>query len=322
MFLCHQVLYFHLHSLCSTSSDINFNYSLSNFTSLSLINSLSLCSCTIYILLSLPQSLWESPVLWFCWWSRVLLLTWLIWRRRISEPTACSGTHPSSLWYKCLLLSILPPYITKECLVHLQYFQEIKHIDVGLFPFFPINLFSSFQLRAVWIGLFTPPDSTYTMSWLARCEESHDFFSPYSSFFFFSFEWSSASQLHARSHSTQQASPEDTDYFLLSSDNYLSRDNLFDTRRVQDDCTHFTRHVCSMSLLERSRLEFMHQLTHWYSLFPIDFTSAIPYLCDIVRDTPDLCLYLGFPLCFLKGLSEVYWKQEKRSWLEMDELHF
>ncbi len=68
-------------------------------------------------------------------------------------------------------------------------------------------------------------------------------------------------------------------------------------------------------LLERSRLEFMRQLTHWYSLFPIDFTSVIPYLCK-VQDTPDLCLNLGSPLCFLHTLEEDYPRSIERSWLK------
>ncbi len=69
--------------------------------------------------------------------------------------------------------------------------------------------------------------------------------------------------------------------------------------------------VSGEGLLERSRLEFMRQLTLLYSLFSIDdFTTVIPYLRDIVRDTPDLCLNLGFPLCFLHTLYEVYRKKE------------
>ncbi len=317
---------------------------------------------------------------------------------QLKKPIVQRSLDPSSLDIgvvpESLLLSILPPYITKECLVHLQYCQEIKHSDVGLFPSLPAQSQSNQSLLFFPAlcsvdksasSLSTPPDFTYTMGWLARCEDSHDFFSPRFLHVLllrmvFRFTLSATC-----SDSTQQASPEDTDfqrlckmwksgvywlmeegvecmvelvdtnkgvvvvtkssenkihhcvaifnqiircvmeakdefcpsihprYFLLSStdpDNYLNRDNMFDVRRVHDVLFSQNRdYVASISgegLLERSRLEFMRQLTHWHSLFPIDFSSVIPYLRDIVKDTPDLCLHLGFPLSFLHTLEEDY----------------
>ncbi len=50
----------------------------------------------------------------------------------------------------------------------------------------------------------------------------------------------------------------------------------------------------------------MRQLTPWYSIFPIDFTSVIPYLRDIVKETSDLCTHLGFPLNFFHILEKNY----------------
>ncbi len=312
------------------------------------------------------------------------------------ESTFERSLDPSNLdigvVHESLLLRVLPPYITKECLVHLQYCQEIKHSDVGLFPSFPVQSNQSLlffpalcSVDKSAASLSTPQDFTYTMGWLARCEDSHDFFSPRFLHVLllrmvFRFTLSAT-----RSHSTQQASPEDTDfqrlckmwksgvhwlmeegvectvelvdtnkgvvvvtkssenriqhcvgvfnqiircvmeakdefcpsihprYFLLAStdpDKYRSRDNLFDVRGVQDVFTSQDKsHVLSVSgkeLLKRSRLECMRQLTYWHSLFPIDFDSVILYLRDIVNDTSDLCIRLGFSFSIFKTLERNY----------------
>ncbi len=91
--------------------------------------------------------------------------------------------------------------------------------------------------------------------------------------------------------------------YLLDStdpDDYLSRDNLFDMRCVEKILTSpqdekMIISVTGKRTMKRSRLECMRQLTPWYSLFPIDFTSVIRYLQDIVSGTLDLCTHLGFP---------------------------
>ncbi len=87
-----------------------------------------------------------------------------------------------------LLLNILPPYITKECLVHLQFCQEIKYSDIGLFPSLSVESDSLDQFLLFFPALCsvdkghgflsTPSDFTYTIGWLAECEDSHDFFPP------------------------------------------------------------------------------------------------------------------------------------------------
>ena len=77
-----------------------------------------------------------------------------------------------------LLVKILPQYITKECLVQLQYCQEISHKDVSAFPsipqsassdqsflFFPA-LCSANKSDVAWT---TPPGLSYVIGWLARC---------------------------------------------------------------------------------------------------------------------------------------------------------
>ena len=82
---------------------------------------------------------------------------------------------------KALLDKILPQYITKECLVQLQYCQEISHKDVSAFPslpqsvssdqsflFFPA-LCSANKSDVAWT---TPPGLSYGIGWLAQCADT------------------------------------------------------------------------------------------------------------------------------------------------------
>ena len=82
---------------------------------------------------------------------------------------------------KALLDKILPQYITKECLVQLQYCQEISHKDVSAFPslpqsgssdqsflFFPA-LCSANKSDVAWT---TPPGLSYGIGWLAQCNDA------------------------------------------------------------------------------------------------------------------------------------------------------
>ncbi len=111
-------------------------------------------------------------------------------------------------------------------------------------------------------------------------------------------------------------------YYLLDStdpDDYLSRDNLFDMRRVQNILTSPQNKKVVISTtgtrtMKRSRLECMRQLTHWYSLFPIDFPSVIR---NIVKGTHDLRLHLDIPLSFLKTLEENYPRDVERRKTEL-----
>ena len=81
---------------------------------------------------------------------------------------------------EALLDQILPQYITKECLVQLQYCQEISHKDVGTFPslpqfgssdqsflFFPA-LCSAKKKDETWT---TPSGLCYGIGWVARCAD-------------------------------------------------------------------------------------------------------------------------------------------------------
>ena len=82
---------------------------------------------------------------------------------------------------KAFLDKILPEYITKECLVQLQYCQEISHKDVSAFPsipqsgssdqsfvFFPA-LCSANKSDVAWT---TPPGLSYGIGWLAQCADA------------------------------------------------------------------------------------------------------------------------------------------------------
>ena len=82
---------------------------------------------------------------------------------------------------EALLYQILPQYITKECLVQLQYCQEISQKDIGTFPslpqpgssdqsflFFPA-LCSAKKSDVAWT---TPPGLDYGIGWLAQCSDT------------------------------------------------------------------------------------------------------------------------------------------------------
>ena len=87
-----------------------------------------------------------------------------------------------------LIAEVLPQHITKECLVQLQYCQEISQDDVCAFPsitqpdsssqsflFFPA-LCTVGKSDVSWVK---PPDLNYSIGWLARCADtSCDYFPP------------------------------------------------------------------------------------------------------------------------------------------------
>ena len=87
-----------------------------------------------------------------------------------------------------ILAKILPKNVTKECLVQLQYCQEIGHAEAHVFPslkkvsdstdqsflFFPA-LCSTDKGEVMWV---TPPHLSYGIGWLARCTDPCDYLSP------------------------------------------------------------------------------------------------------------------------------------------------
>ena len=93
------------------------------------------------------------------------------------EPAFNIGVLPASL-----LRKILPPYISIQCLCSLQYCQEINSIDVVTFYpnvhsdqsflFFPA-LCNRDRSDVSWV---TPLDLGFSIGWLARCTDPHDYF--------------------------------------------------------------------------------------------------------------------------------------------------
>ena len=87
-----------------------------------------------------------------------------------------------------LLNKLLPQHITKECLIQLQYCQEISQQDLVVFPslskpdsssqsflFFP-SLCTVGKSDVSWV---TPPGLGYSIGWLARCADTAcDYFPP------------------------------------------------------------------------------------------------------------------------------------------------
>ena len=103
---------------------------------------------------------------------------------KLSQNVSVAGIIPENH-----LQEILPTYITKECLLSLQYCQEIGHKDVGAFPsihssestdqsflFFPALCY----LDNSEIAWDLPADLSfnYSIGWLARCTDCRDYFPP------------------------------------------------------------------------------------------------------------------------------------------------
>ena len=87
-----------------------------------------------------------------------------------------------------LLLKILPEYCTKECLIQLQYCQEISHDNVGVFSSISQSSSSASQSLLFFPALIlgdksdaswrTPPDNSYSIGWFASCTDPNDYFPP------------------------------------------------------------------------------------------------------------------------------------------------
>ncbi len=93
-------------------------------------------------------------------------------------------------------------------------------------------------------------------------------------------------------------------FYLLNSTkpaNYLNGNNLFDISEVERILTSPERtkvQVVSISgngEMDRSKLLFLQNCTHWNSIFPIDSASILHYLKDIFKDLPILGAQLEVP---------------------------
>ena len=88
---------------------------------------------------------------------------------------------------QALLQRVLPANITQECLVQLQYCQQLRQQDLGAFPTLPQSgsdqqsfLFFPALCRAdkrkmSWV---TPAELSYSIGWVARCRDARDYFPP------------------------------------------------------------------------------------------------------------------------------------------------
>ena len=84
-----------------------------------------------------------------------------------------------------LLLEILPPYITKQCLIYLQYCHEIKYEDIDAFPALSQQntpgesfvFFPAFCNLDKCVSVNTLCGLTYSIGWLARCTHPFHHFS-------------------------------------------------------------------------------------------------------------------------------------------------
>ena len=87
-----------------------------------------------------------------------------------------------------ILEKILPPYITKECLIHLQYCQQISYDDIGVFASLQLQADNDNQSLLFFPALCSVDKSQ--VSWrestsdcfhnglLVLCTDSHDYFPP------------------------------------------------------------------------------------------------------------------------------------------------
>ena len=100
-------------------------------------------------------------------------------------------------------------------------------------------------------------------------------------------------------------------FFLLDStsgEDYLSDYNLFPMSDVQRVLTSFESKKVVYSIsrdahMDCSKLLFLRKLSLWDSLFPMDFTSVLLLLQDIVRDLHTLGLHLGVPSGVLEAIE-------------------
>ena len=287
-----------------------------------------------------------------------------------------------------LLKKILPSNITKKCLIHLQYCQEIKHKDLDLFLSPPQDTSQSFlffpalcSVDKSEVSWTTPPDS-YSIGWLAQCTDPYDYF-PIRFLhvlllrIVFRFTLTSPGKAvdehskHFQRRCTmwktgvhwlmeegvecmvemvkidKQGQPgvvvitkseQDAvencisifnnivscvmetkanfchsiglQFFLFDftkEDDYLSEDNLFAISDVERVLTEGKREIISITgkrKIKRSKLLCMRKLTHWDSLFPIEFITILQILKNLVKKMYDLGLELSIPQGVLDAIEE------------------
>ena len=287
-----------------------------------------------------------------------------------------------------LLQEILPPYITKECLIHLQYCQEIKQEDIGLFLSTPQHTTSSPQSFLFFPALCsadksevswtTPPDS-YSIGWFAQCTDPYDYFPPRflhvlllriifkftltapqeedrqfqrrCSMWTTGVHWLMEEGVECMVEMVNvnkgpgvviitRSEPDAVEncisvfnsivscvmetmkefchsirpqFFLLDStqqDDYLSEDNFIMSEvekvLISSKGEEAVISKTGKKKMKRSRLLWLHKLSHWNSIFHIDFTSVHFHLKTIVKELFDLGLQLDIPSSVLEAIEVQY----------------
>lgn len=290
-----------------------------------------------------------------------------------------------------ILEEILPEYITKECLLHLQYCQQISHADVPAFPslqqcdsgtnnqpflFFPALC----KMDKGQVSWEQTTSNSFGIGWLALCTDPCDYFPTrflqvlllrlvhaFTMAVPDEFLTSRASPEHSRrctmwrkgvhwltekgvdcivevvnesrgvvvfSMSSREWREDCTDvftrvvscvieaktefchsikpsFFLLDScigADYLSEDHQFAMSDVtkaleSSEGKNVILSVSGRGKLELSKVQCMRKLSHWHSLFPIDFSEILHWLQDIVREVYELGDGLGVPRAILEVLE-------------------
>ena len=99
------------------------------------------------------------------------------------------------------------------------------------------------------------------------------------------------------------------DFFLIDpteDNNYLAEDNLFAMSAVERVLMEGKEVVHSVNLkrrMRRTEIMCLRKLIHWYSLFPIDFSTLLDHLCSIVSGLYDLGRYLGISCGLLDAIE-------------------
>ena len=288
-----------------------------------------------------------------------------------------------------ILHEILPPYITKEYLIHLQYCQQIHHSDIGIFTSKELNSPQSFLFFPALccfdksqVSWKEPSVKAFSIGWLALCTDIHDYFPPRFLHVLllrlvYAFTLSIPTQLqteHCSEHSRRctmwkrgvhwlmsegvncmvellngsqgvvvltnstsermekcinvfnriiscvmEAKAEfcysiKPQFFLLDSTteaDYLNKDNMFAMSDVEKALTipegnDVIVSVTGRRQMEHSKLQCMCKLTHWNSLFPMEFSELLDLLKDIVREIYELGESLGASHGVLQAIEDNY----------------
>ena len=101
------------------------------------------------------------------------------------EKDGLSFSFSAGMVPQSTLTNILPENITKECLVQLQYCQEISHAEAHVFPTFKVSdstdqsfLFFPALCSADKSNVEWCTTNSYGIGWLARCTSINDYLSP------------------------------------------------------------------------------------------------------------------------------------------------